>query len=253
MAKQNCAICGAEVGLVQQQKLADGNYVCRKVCAKKAMPDFDFISATLFGVQEHIKQVEEGTRIYQKLFVKHKPRPRCPGSQRVLVAEDLGLIARVAYRQKSLFKREAIACIYRIADLFGWELEEGTKVTMGGAASGQKTSSTQTVRYVHYYFWDTPGMSDFVDEIGTAMNAYSSLEKYYNKLFGIQKTVGNIGATWKNQLSAIKSVGSAIKAAASGSADLEAKAGQAANAMDRMQYGDRTQWKAKAEIALRGM
>ena len=35
MAKHNCAICGAEVGLLSEQKLADGNYICRKVCSKK--------------------------------------------------------------------------------------------------------------------------------------------------------------------------------------------------------------------------
>jgi len=253
MAKQNCAICGAEVNLLQQQKLADGNYICRKVCAKKAMGDFDFVSATLYSVKEHIIQVEDGTKIYQKLFVKHKPKPRCPGSQRVLVAEDLGLIAKVDYKRKGLFSSYPVACIYRIADLYGWEYEEGTKVSMAGAASGQKTSDLKKVKYVHYYFWDTPGMSDFLDDIGGAMNAYSSLEKYYNQLFGIQKTLGNIKETWKNQIGAIKAAGSAIKAAATGSENLEAKAGEAANAMDRAQYGDRTEWIAKADAALRGV
>ena len=37
MAKHNCAICGAEVGLLTEQKLADGNFICRKVCCKKSM------------------------------------------------------------------------------------------------------------------------------------------------------------------------------------------------------------------------
>ena len=40
MAKHNCAICGAEVGLMSGQKLADGNYICRKVCRKKTMKLF---------------------------------------------------------------------------------------------------------------------------------------------------------------------------------------------------------------------
>jgi hypothetical protein len=34
---------------------------------------------------------------------------------------------------------------------------------------------------------------------------------------------------------------------------MAAKAGEAAAAMDRMQYGDRTAWKAKAEAALGGL
>lgn len=33
MAKHNCAICGAEIGLMSSQKLADGNYICRKTVA----------------------------------------------------------------------------------------------------------------------------------------------------------------------------------------------------------------------------
>ena len=249
MAKQVCAICGAEINLLQQQKLSDGNYICRKVCVKKAMKDFDFISATLYGLQEHIRQVENGTRIYQKLFVKHKPKPSCPSSGRVLVAEDLGLIARTETRYKIfLFGKSVLACVYRIADLYGYEYEESTKVSMAGAASGQKTSTTKQVRYVHYYFWDTPGMCDFLDDISS--KRFDKIEKYYNTLFGIQKTIGNIGATWKNQISAIKAAGSAIKAAVSGADNLEAKVGEAAAAMDRAQYGDRTEWIAKAEAAL---
>ena len=46
MAKHNCAICGAEVGLISEQKLADGNYICRKVCVKKCMKIFNKVRAT---------------------------------------------------------------------------------------------------------------------------------------------------------------------------------------------------------------
>lgn len=252
MAKQVCAICGAEVNLLQQQKLADGNYICRKVCAKNAMEDFDFAHSTLYGLQEHIKQVEDGTRIYNKLFVKHKPAPYRPGSIRVLVAEDLGLIARTGLGQKKSFlKRHTIACVYRIADLYGYEYEEGTKVSMGNVAAGQKTNDIKKVNYIHYYFWDTPGMCDFIDDIGS--KRFDKIEKHFNTLFGIQKTLRNVGNTWKNQIGAIKAAGSAIKAAATGSDDLEAKAGEAAAAMDRMQYGDRTEWIAKADAALRSV
>lgn len=35
MAKHTCAIRGAEVGLLSEQKLSDGNYIRRKVCVKK--------------------------------------------------------------------------------------------------------------------------------------------------------------------------------------------------------------------------
>ena len=29
MAKQNCAICGAEINVFKSLKLTDGNYICR--------------------------------------------------------------------------------------------------------------------------------------------------------------------------------------------------------------------------------
>ena len=47
MAKHNCAICGAEVGLISEQKLADGNYICRKVCSAKTFKIFNKVEATL--------------------------------------------------------------------------------------------------------------------------------------------------------------------------------------------------------------
>ncbi|MBR5312214.1 MAG: DUF4428 domain-containing protein, partial [Clostridia bacterium] len=69
MAKHNCAICGAEVGLVSEQKLADGNYICRKVCAKKCLKIFDKVNATLDSVNAHIEQVEYGTKVWNQIFV----------------------------------------------------------------------------------------------------------------------------------------------------------------------------------------
>lgn len=30
-----CAICGADINLIQTQKLSDGNCICRKNCRKK--------------------------------------------------------------------------------------------------------------------------------------------------------------------------------------------------------------------------
>ena len=69
MAKHNCAICGAEVGLVSEQKLADGNYICRKICAKKCLKIFNKVEATLDSVNAHIEQVEYGTKVWDQIFV----------------------------------------------------------------------------------------------------------------------------------------------------------------------------------------
>ncbi|CBL17239.1 hypothetical protein RUM_10860 [Ruminococcus champanellensis 18P13 = JCM 17042] len=32
ITENTCAICGASIHIFQSQKLADGNYLCRKVC-----------------------------------------------------------------------------------------------------------------------------------------------------------------------------------------------------------------------------
>ena len=69
MAKHNCAICGAEVGLISEQKLADGNFICRKVCVKKCMKLFNKVEATLDSVNSHIEQVEFGTKAWNQIFV----------------------------------------------------------------------------------------------------------------------------------------------------------------------------------------
>ena len=79
---------------------------------------------------------------------------------------------------------------------------------------------------------------------------HKDIDKYFNKLFGIQKTVGNIGNTWKNQINAIKSVASAVGSAAKGEENTSEKLEMAAGSIDVMQYGDRTAWIEKADQAL---
>jgi hypothetical protein len=244
MAAQTCAICGASVNLLQQQKLADGNYICRKNCAERVLKCFDLVAASLEEVQAHIKQVEEGTRIYNKLFKKSKLKTP---SFNVKVAEELGLMALIEKRYKIfIFGKTIFACVYRIADLYGYELEKAGALTALASGKAPKQGS-----FVHYYFWDTPGMSDFFSELGTT-SYKKNVEQYFDKLFGIQKTLGNLGKNMKSQFAAMKAVGSAVKAAATGG-DVEGKASDAVVAMDRSVSGDRTVWIAKAEVALRGM
>jgi hypothetical protein len=75
------------------------------------------------------------------------------------------------------------------------------------------------------------------------------MEKYFNTLFGIQKTLRNIGNTWKQQMNAAKAVAGAVKAVKDGTLD-EGRAEAAVEALDAARYGDRTEWIAKADAAL---
>lgn len=250
MAKHNCAICGVEVGLMSEQKLADGNYICRKNCRAKGLKEFDFIHADLPSVKAHLAQVESGTKIWEQLFVpllKTKEADKKltifgdTGTNRIHVSEALGLIALVENRyQFFIFGKSSIACVFRIADLYGYSLE-----------SEQKTSSdgkTTTQYYAHLTFREVQGLNDFRLALRTDKE-FASLEKYFNELFGIQKTLANAGVTWKNQMNAIRKTAETIGDAINGNVS-EEQAADTAKAIDLAQYGDRTEWIRRADAAL---
>jgi hypothetical protein len=75
------------------------------------------------------------------------------------------------------------------------------------------------------------------------------IEKYFDELFGIQKTLRNSINNAKRQVSAIKSVAGIVKAAAQGNLD-EATAAQAMGDVDAYIRGDRTEILAKADAVL---
>ena len=133
MAKHNCAICGAEVGLISEQKLADGNFICRKVCSKKTFKIFDKVEATLGDVTAHIEQVEKGTKIWNELLLPLKKtkdkdaklKSFGVGSTLLYVSPSTGLVAVVETRRKIfIFGKTELACVYRLADLVQYDYEE---------------------------------------------------------------------------------------------------------------------------------
>ncbi|MBR1797447.1 MAG: hypothetical protein IJ757_05510 [Clostridiales bacterium] len=243
-----CAICGADINLVQQQKLADGNYICRKTCQKKGMKAyFDFIHSDLGQVQDHIKQVEVGTKIFNDVFVPaikgpKKARPKQYGTG-IFVLEDQGLmaLARPDYKYFIFGKYYPQACVFRLGDLRGYEPTKITKKPDGTAADQNK-------KYIHFSFMNTMGLCDFDYEYsGDA----KKLAKDFDTIFGIQKTLGNIKNTWKSQIDATKAVVDAAKAVASGDeASYEDKGTAAAEALDVAIYGDRTELNRKADAVL---
>ena len=147
MAK-NCAICGASINVFQSQKLADGNYLCRKVCCKKALTKyFDFVNATLPEYKDHAAQVERGTKIWEGLFVprlksKDKNEKLERRYQPMIVAPSLGLVALLETRYKFMnFGKSEHACVFRLDDLVCYETEKETKTV---------NDKEQTEYYIHY-------------------------------------------------------------------------------------------------------
>lgn len=249
MAKHTCAICGAEVGLMTEQKLADGNFICRKVCSKKTFKNFDKVSATLDDVTAHIAQIEKGTKIWTELLLPLKKSKNKDeklkmmgiGNPLLYASPSTGLVALVETRYKFLvFGKSELACVYRIADLMQYDFEE--EVTKNSEGKEEKQ------QYCVMTFKETAGMYTFRLKV-SGQKSYESVAKYFDKLFGIQKTLGNSINNAKRQLDAIKSMAGAIKSAADGTLD-EAQAAQAVGALDTSVYGDRTELIAKADAAL---
>lgn len=248
MAKHTCAICGAEVGLLSEQKLADGNFICRKVCAKKGFKVFDLVSADLDSVKAHHAQVEFGTKVWNQIFEplkktkKKEEKLKSLGrGEYIYVSPSTGLIAYPENRYKIfIFGKTTLACVYRIADLYGYEFEEETKKNSEG--------KEETEHYCRLLFHNTAGLYSF--RIGVSgKKDYDDVCKYFDTMFGIQKTLGNMVNNFKSQMNAAKSIAETIKAAKDGTLD-EAQGAETIDALDTARYGDRTEWIAKADAAL---
>ena len=247
MAKHNCAICGAEVGLLTGQKLADGNYVCKKVCGKKTFKLFDMVPATLGDVTAHIAQVEKGTKIWQELLLPLKKSKNkeeklvALGKGDLFVSPSTGLVALVETNYKfMIFGKSERACVYRLADLIQYDYAE-EDVRMG-------TDQTLKKAMFVMMFRNTEGMYAFKLPVRTPLDQ-QRMAKYFDKQFGIEKTLRNSFKNAKRQLDAVKAATGAVKAAAGGTLD-EDQASQAIDAMDASVYGDRSAWIAKADAAL---
>ncbi len=241
-----CAICGADINLFQTQKLADGNCICRKNCRSKGFKDFDFVHASLPYVNAHLAQVERGTKLWNHYFIprkkeKDKSKKLMRFGTDLYVAADIGLMAYTQNDYKFIvFGKTTRACVYRIADLRGYSYEERAVETNG---------KTEKKPVAVLSFINTSGMSVVALPIN-GPKEFEKLQKYFDSLFGIQKTLGNVANNWKAQTNAIKNIASGISAAVNGEADATEKAEEAVNSLDAAIYGDRTEWNKKADEAL---
>ena len=130
--------------------------------------------------------------------------------------------------------------MYRVADLYGYNYDTETTKNAEGKEEQKHFCTLQ--------FRNTTGMYAPRIEIGS-MTDFIEIEKYFNKLFGIQKTLRNAVNNAKRQMDAIKSFADTVKAAKEGTLD-EAQATETVEAMDASVYGDRTEWIKKADAAL---
>ena len=138
------------------------------------------------------------------------------------------------------FGKTEYACVYRVADLVTYEYESETKKNSEG--------KEETKHYCWFGFQNTAGLNCFRVEMSSNAE-YASLEKYFNELFGIQKTLRNSLNNARRQANAIKSAAGVIKSIVDGTID-EGQAAETIYAMNAYALGDRTEWIAKANAAL---
>jgi len=163
------------------------------------------------------------------------------GGPLLYASPSTGLVALVETRYKIfIFGKSELACVYRIADLVQYDYEEETVKNSEGKEEKKE--------YCAMMFQNTAGLYGFRLEVSNSKE-YESIAKYFDTLFGIQKTLGNSFKNAKRQLDAIKSMTNAVKAAAAGTLD-EAQAAETMGKLDASVYGDRTEWIAKADAAL---
>lgn len=118
MAKQNCAVCGKELGLMQQVQMADRNYICRD-CEKKTILYFKPLQQTLSEYQANLIQNEQGVKLYEAYFKKNKNMEGFCGG-RVLYDPATALIC-ISGTRGGLFNQQKNWNVFRMADVEKYE------------------------------------------------------------------------------------------------------------------------------------
>ena len=253
MSKQTCSQCNAEVGLLQQVKMRDGNYLCR-ACANNTHPLFAPASERSLAVYEaHLKQLEQGKILYEKLFIpRKKPADKSMKLKKLgggmIVAKDIGLLAIVQKRGVILFwGGTPYYMVFRLADLFKYEYSQERDLALGSKAK------SEVKHYLNFAFWDTTGLDEFKVKMASE-SACTSAEKYFNECFGLNRKVKHIAGTLKGHIQDVKMAAQGLKTILSKDATDEDKvrgAEQLTQAAKNELYGDRTELIAKADAAMK--
>lgn len=251
MAKKNCEICGAEIGVIKQVQLADHTYICRD-CMKKTNPYFDHMAQTLADYQAHMKQLEDGKKLYDAYFKKNK-KAESFSSGHIKINEDAGLIAVFGTRGGFIiWGVTELPVVYRLADLDIHELLSETST----GSDGKKVEKF----FIHLTFRSTAGM--YQVKMESTKSAFSSLEKKLNKVFNGHGIIGSVKTSvqkTKDQIAFAKDLAQNIKDAnlkeamkGEGEVDEEA-ARKIVQNVDEAFYVDRKPLVEKADASIKAV
>ena len=237
MAKKNCEICGAEIGMLKQVQLVGGSYICRD-CLKKTSPLFDNRLNTLDDYKEHMIQLERSKKLDDAYFIKNKDASSfCAG--KVRINAKAGLISFHGSRGGfMMFGNTELPVVFRIADIKHYEL-----LTETSRGSDGKPVETY---FLHIYFVGTAGMHEI--KMQMSRSDYNGIDRKLNECFGGRGLVGGIMSDVnkaKSRIAFAKDVVSTmreanVKDALTGKGELNEQAAQGlVEAVDDAFYVDR--------------
>ena len=248
MAKKNCEICGAEIGLLKQVQLADRTYICRD-CLKKCSPYFDNMRCTLTDYKDHMVQLERSRKLDEVYFNKNKDAVSF-NMGKVRINEPAGLITFHGSKGGFLmFGNTELPIVFRIADIKSYELI--TEKTRG--TDGKEVENC----FLHIFFVATPGVREI--KMQMSRGDYNKIDRKLSECFGGKGLVGGIVSgvnKTKSQVAFAKNVVSTlkdanVKDAMTGKGELNVEAAQGlVEAVDDAFYVDRRQLVERADAAI---
>lgn len=251
MAKKNCAICGAEIGLLKQVQLADQTYIC-KDCLKKTSPHFDNRLNTLTDYKDHMVQLERSKKLDDAYFNKNKDAVSfCTG--KVRINEKAGLITFHGSRGGfMMFGATELPVVYRLADIKKYELLTETST----GSDGKPVENC----FLHIWFVGVSGMREI--KMAMSRGDYNKIAGKLNQVFEGHGIVGGIVSDinkTKSRVAFAKDLASTLKEAnvkdaLTGKGELDMDAAQnIVNAVDDAFYVDRRALVEKADAAIKAV
>ena len=251
MAKKNCAVCGAEIGLLKQVQLADMTYIC-KDCQKKTSPLFDNRLNTLTDYKDHMVQLERSRKLDDAYFNKNKDAVSfCSG--KVRINENAGLITFHGSRGGfMMFGGTEMPVVYRLADIKKYELL--TETSRG--SDGKPVEN----HFLHIYFVGTSGMREI--KMAMSRGDYDKIDRKLRQVFEGHGIIGGIVSEvnkTKSRVAFAQNLASTlreanVKDALTGKGELDVEAAQGiVNAVDDAFYVDRRQLVEKADAAIKAV
>lgn len=247
MAKTNCRVCNAEIGLIKQVQLADREFICRD-CANKTSPYFVPLERTLTDYEAHQIQLEKGNKLYDAYFYKNKDVESF-ASKRVLVDRETGLMCITGKRGGFIiWGGTPYNMVFRIADLDICDFETRFEKD----SEGKNVEKCET----HFIFRNVTGLYDF--KIPSSKSTHKEISDCLGKILGT-KGFGAIKAGFnksKADVASAMAITKNIKNIMADGIDSDAtrdNAQQIANELDNAFYNGREDLIRRADAAIKNV